>query len=79
MAYGVFKDLARRTAANKVLRNKAFNIAKYLKYNAYQRESASTVYSIFDKRSAGRGVANNEIKQSLQLVEELRKLIIRKF
>ena len=28
MAYGDFKDLAKRTAADKVLRNKAFNIAK---------------------------------------------------
>ena len=28
MAYGDFKDLARRTASDKVLRNKAFNIAK---------------------------------------------------
>ena len=28
MAYGDFKDVAKRTAANKVLRDKAFNIAK---------------------------------------------------
>ena len=28
MAYGEFKDLKKRTAADKVLRNKAFNIAK---------------------------------------------------
>ena len=28
MAYGDFRDLARRTASNKVLRDKAFNIAK---------------------------------------------------
>ena len=28
MAYGDFKDLARRTAADKVLRDKAFNITK---------------------------------------------------
>ena len=30
MVYGDFKDLARRTASNKVLRDKAFNIAKIL-------------------------------------------------
>ena len=30
MAYGDFKDLARRTASDKVLRNKAFNIDKIL-------------------------------------------------
>ena len=28
MAYGNFKDLPRRTASGKVLRDKAFNIAK---------------------------------------------------
>ena len=37
MAYGVFKDLARRTASDKVLRDKAFNIAKNPKYDGYQR------------------------------------------
>ena len=33
MAYGDFKDLAKRTAANKVLRDKTFNIAKDSKYD----------------------------------------------
>ena len=37
MAYGDFKDLAKRTASDKVLREKAFNIAKNLKYDGYQR------------------------------------------
>ena len=31
MAYGDFKDLGRRTASDKVLKDKAFNIAKNLK------------------------------------------------
>ena len=30
MAYGDFKDIARRTASDKVLRNKAFNMLKIL-------------------------------------------------
>ena len=33
MAYGDFKNLTRRTASNKALRDKAFNIAKNLKYD----------------------------------------------
>ena len=37
MAHGDFKDLAKRTAADKVLRDKAFNITKDLKYYGYQR------------------------------------------
>ena len=37
MAYGDFKDLTKSTAADKVLRDKAFNIAKDLKCDGYQR------------------------------------------
>ena len=37
MAYGDFKDLTRRTASDKILRDKAFNIAKATKYDRYQR------------------------------------------
>ena len=35
MLYGYFKDLARKTASDKVLRDKAFNIAKNRKYDGY--------------------------------------------
>ena len=37
MAYGDFKNLKRRTASDKILRDKAFNIAKNPKYDVYQR------------------------------------------
>ena len=43
MAYGDFKDLARRTASDKVLQDKAFNIAKSPKYDGYQTGLASMV------------------------------------
>ena len=36
MTYGDFKDLAKRTASDKVLRDTVFNIAKNTKYNGYQ-------------------------------------------
>ena len=36
--YGDFKDLNKRTAADKVLRDKAFNIVKNPKYDGYQSE-----------------------------------------
>ena len=63
MAYGEFKDLARRTASDKCLRDKAFNTAKNPKYDGYQRGFASMVYKFFDKKSSsGSGIANNEIK-----------------
>ena len=50
MAYGDLKDLARRTVSNKVLRDKAFNIAKNSKYGRYQRDLASMGYNFFDKK-----------------------------
>ena len=43
MAYGNFKNLPRRTASDKVLSNKAFNIAKYSKYDECQQSLASVV------------------------------------
>ena len=52
MAYGDFKNLTRRTAADGVLRDKAFNIAKNLKNDGYQRSLASMVHKIFDKRTS---------------------------
>ena len=78
MAYGGFKDLARRTASDKVLRDKAFNIAKSPKYDGYQRDLTSMVYTFFDKKPWVSGVSN-EIKQNEQLTEELQKQIFRKF
>ena len=49
MGYGDFKDLNRRTIADKVLRDKAFNIDKNQKYDGYQRELASMVYKFLIK------------------------------
>ena len=37
MGYGDFKDLKGRTASDKILRDKAFNIAKNPKYDGYQK------------------------------------------
>ena len=77
MAYGDFKDLAKKTAAYKVLRNKAFKIASDQKYDGYQRVLASMVYNFFDKKSSGGMITNN--KENIQLADEFHKPIIRKF
>ena len=76
MAYGDFKDLARRTASDKFLRDKAFDIAKSPKYDGYRRGLASMVYKFFDKKTSGRTIA---IPQNEQLAEEPYKSIFRKF
>ena len=78
MAYRDFKDLARRTASDKILRDKAFNIAKNPKHDGYQRVLASMIYKFFDEKSKGSGV-NMPWEFNEQLAEELHKPIIRKF
>ena len=63
--------LAKRTAYDKVLRDKEFNIAKNPKYDRYQREIPSMV------QSSGSG-ANMKAMPDKQITEELQKPIIRK-
>ena len=65
MAYGDFKDLKNRTSADKVLRDKAFNIAKNPKYDGYQRGLASTVYKFFDKKTKVSGVTTLANKSAI--------------
>ena len=50
MAYRDFKDLTKRTASDKILRDKAFNFAKNKTYNRYQRDLVSMVYNCLDKK-----------------------------
>ena len=50
MAYEGFKDLNRRWAADKALRDKAFNTANNPKYDGYHHGFASVVYKFFEKR-----------------------------
>ena len=89
-AYSDSKDLIKRTVADKILRNKAFNIARDPKYDRYQRGLASMVYKFFDKKSAsladkstkGSGVTtltNKSLSQNQKLPEELHKPVIKKF
>ena len=77
-AYADHKDLINRTKADKVLRDKAYNIARNPKYDGYQKRLASMVYKVFDKKSVGSGI--NSIKSSSSiLADELHKPIIKKF
>ena len=75
-AYSDFKDIKSRTAADKILRDKAYKIAKDPKYYASQRGLASIVYKSFDSKTAGSGVKS--IPQNEQLADDLYKPIIRK-
>ena len=50
MAYGGFNALPTRAASEKVLHNKAFNIAKNPKYDGYKMNLASIAYNSFNKK-----------------------------
>ena len=75
-AYSGSTDLTKRTAAEKNLENKAFDIAKDPKYDWYQRGLASMVYKFFDSKVSGSGAKLTP--QNEQLANELHKPIIRK-
>ena len=51
MVYRNFKDLPKRTASGKVLRDKAFEVAGNPKYDGYSYDLASIVYKFFDKKA----------------------------
>ena len=90
-AYADHKDLINRTKADKVLKDKAYDIASNPEYHGYQRGLASMVYKFFDKKSTagptslertggGFKKLKNTIKSnSLILADELHKPIIRNF
>ena len=79
-AYADHKDLINRTEADKVLKDKAYDIASNPKYNGYQRDLAGMVYKFFDKKSTGSGITRNTTKSSSSiLADKLHKPIIRKF
>ena len=78
MADSGFKGLTRRPSSHKILRDKAFNIAKNPKCDGYQRGLASMVYNFFDKTTSGSDT-KNENASDQQVAEELHKTIIKDF
>ena len=77
MAYGDFKDFTRKTASDKVVSGKAFNIAKNPKCDGYQRGLDSMVYKFFDGKSKGSGLSI-PLEPNEELAEELHKVILKK-
>ena len=88
-AYADHKYLINRTEAEKVLRDKAYDIASNPKYDGYQRGLASMVYKFFDKKYTARSSLErtgsgfkklrNTTRNSSILADERHKPIIRKF
>ena len=78
-AYADHKDLINRTETDKVLRDKAYDIASNPKYDGYQRSLASMVYKFFDKKSTAKPSSLKRIASSSILADGRHKPIIRKF
>ena len=86
----LFKDLPRKTASNKVVSDKEFNVAENLKYDGNQRGFGSLVYKFFDKKLSGTNISatctnkfagcafKDEIMSNQELARELHKPVIRK-
>ena len=84
MHYGDFKDLTRRTASDKILRDNVFNIAKNSKCEGYQYGFASMFYFLTIRsealatksmratrdKSASGGANKNENMSNKELAEE---------
>ena len=50
-AYFEGKDLAKKTISAKILKNRAYELARNRKYDEYQRALASTVYNFLHKKT----------------------------
>ena len=87
MIYGDLNDLPRSSdlpnSSDKLLHDKAFNIAKNAKYDGYQGGLASKIYKFFDKKSSSSntsvGAVKSEMMSNQGLAKELHKPIIGKF
>ena len=75
VAYSDSKDLAKRNIPDKVLKERAYEIARNPKYDRYQRALASMVYKFFWQKSK----IKNKIKCKEELVKEQHKPVIKKF
>ena len=65
-AYSVSKDLARRNISDKILKDRAYEIARSVWYDWFQRVLAIMVYNFLDKKTWS-GISVNEL-----LAEELK-------
>ena len=78
MAYGDFKNLNERIAANKLLSDKAFSIAQDPKYDGYHVDLLHWSIHFSIKTSPGSSIKNRNISNK-ELAEEPHKPIIREF
>ena len=64
-AYSNSKDIVTRTISDKVLKDRAYAIARSRGYDRYQRALASMVYKFFDKKIGSRASVNKQLSEEL--------------
>ena len=69
------KDLAKRTASDNILKERAYKISINPKYDGYQRELASIVFTFFDNKTG----SGPKTSVNGELAQELHKPVIKKF
>ena len=69
-AYADHKDLINRTEADKVLRDKAYDIASNPEYDGYQRGLASMVYKFFDKKSTAKPSSLERMRSGVKKLKD---------
>ena len=72
-AYADHKDLINRTKSDKVLRDKAYDIASNPEYDAYQTGLASMVYKFFDKKATAEPSAKHVMGSGVKKLKDTAK------
>ena len=60
VAYSDSKDVAKRTISDKILKDRAYEIARNHGYGGYQRELESMDFKFFDKKTGSGAIATNK-------------------
>ena len=71
--YSGSENVAKRTISYKILKDRAYELARNCNYDGYQRALASLVCKFFDKKTGSR------VSVKGQLAQELHKPVIKKF
>ena len=74
-AYSESKDLAKRTIAGTISKNRSYEIARNHGHDVYQMVLAKLVYKFFDKKTRSGGIATSKAGVSVnqQIAEDLHK------
>ena len=73
-AYADHKDLINRTKSDKVLRDKAYDIASNSEYDGYQRDLVSMVCKFFDKKATAEPSAKHVMGHGIKKIRQSRFL-----